>query len=176
MSQCNGIKVCGGRCRLKRKYSDFCNFHVDQNENCSICLNPVYKNITLECGHKFCQECIYTWMHKNPSCPNCRTEVSDQIILWKYVKDSIKNKLLIRMQEYSICTDQLNDDEIDELTFHGIQFEEYIYENDWNNLKLLLDKELLDKLQFEITTILVKVNYPYQWDHFKNNNSIFYFY
>lgn len=44
---------------------------------CSICLDECgdYKT-TLECGHTFDTNCIFSWLSKNVTCPCCRAEVS----------------------------------------------------------------------------------------------------
>lgn len=46
-------------------------------EECPICTEPMIQNtIRLDvCGHKFHELCVNTWLHKNSSCPSCRTSI-----------------------------------------------------------------------------------------------------
>jgi len=46
------------------------------SEPCPICyddnINTLYKTV---CGHKFCDDCIKTWLQKNRCCPMCRMKI-----------------------------------------------------------------------------------------------------
>ena len=46
---------------------------------CSICITPVEtpgeRLCLLDCGHAFHLPCVESWLHGNPSCPNCRCPV-----------------------------------------------------------------------------------------------------
>ena len=46
---------------------------------CSICITPVdtpgERLCLLDCGHAFHLSCVESWLHGNPSCPNCRRPV-----------------------------------------------------------------------------------------------------
>lgn len=44
---------------------------------CSICLDKLTEiNCSvLPCGHKYHFDCIYSWLEKDNSCPNCRIKL-----------------------------------------------------------------------------------------------------
>jgi len=62
--------------------------------DCPICLNNKFYQITTNCNHKLCIECILL-LHK-PECPLCRKNLSPELPknLLKIIKDnnSIKKK------------------------------------------------------------------------------------
>ncbi len=41
---------------------------------CPICSEKIKTIATLECAHKFCEECIKKWFENKKSCPVCRTD------------------------------------------------------------------------------------------------------
>lgn len=46
--------------------------------DCVICLESIQdNNATLNCGHKFHNDCVGNWLKKQQNCPICRTEVSN---------------------------------------------------------------------------------------------------
>ena len=48
-----------------------------KQEQCSICQEVTEsKQVTTECGHVFCKECIEIHLKNNNSCPNCRTIIT----------------------------------------------------------------------------------------------------
>jgi len=47
---------------------------------CTICFDEPKCFTKLDCGHTFCEECIYTWLIEDPSCPTCRTKQSQFIV------------------------------------------------------------------------------------------------
>jgi hypothetical protein len=49
-------------------------------EECTVCLDRE-TDITLQCGHHFCEKCISAWTVKEDTCPMCR-----EIIKEKYVE------------------------------------------------------------------------------------------
>jgi hypothetical protein len=40
---------------------------------CTICQEVFYDPKRITCGHTFCHKCISQWIHRNKSCPSCRT-------------------------------------------------------------------------------------------------------
>ena len=45
----------------------------DHPYECPICkVDDMKEYVETPCGHKYCQECIKSWMKKNNSCPYCR--------------------------------------------------------------------------------------------------------
>ena len=48
-----------------------------KKEKCSICLEVTEgEQVTTECEHVFCKECIEKHLKNNNSCPNCRTIIT----------------------------------------------------------------------------------------------------
>ena len=47
---------------------------IQTDSECSICTNVIkYKDLTtLQCGHKFHNDCINDWLQRNKNCPYCR--------------------------------------------------------------------------------------------------------
>ena len=54
--------------------------HEFEDDECVICLGEMHQsNITiLRCNHRFCTECIDTWMANSSTCPTCRDPISYQ--------------------------------------------------------------------------------------------------
>ena len=79
MTRCQGITLCGSRCKKSCKETH-CWQHL-KLDDCGICLEPMKNVIELECKHKFCESCINEWIcvSKNYNCPTCRVNVSSQI-------------------------------------------------------------------------------------------------
>jgi hypothetical protein len=51
--------------------------HDDNKEDCVICFTTMNVNIrTLDCGHKFHENCLNAWLNLHRTCPNCRARVS----------------------------------------------------------------------------------------------------
>jgi hypothetical protein len=174
MTRCHGTTELGKRCRLKRKYADFCHHHTV--EECSICLDTIFKTTIIDCGHSFCEKCIFDWIYENSSCPLCRTPIDDDVVVWKYVRDAIARKKLIRMQEYSADLTDLTQDEQDMLFDNGLVLYQHFYEYGWDDIKQVLSPEILDKIKFEETIILVKSNSDYAHQYLTQNNVLFWFY
>jgi hypothetical protein len=45
--------------------------------HCTVCLSIVRVNTGVQttCGHGFHLDCLLSWVHRTPNCPNCRTEL-----------------------------------------------------------------------------------------------------
>jgi len=170
--QCNGTNSCGNRCKLKRKYSDFCKTHEYQNENCTICLNYTKNRITLNCGHFFCKYCIYRWMCANHNCPLCRTPINDHILHSKTLTFGIRNKLLIFIDEVFINTMFLTKDEVDILE-NCVSLNQIMYEEDWENIKPNINETLLSKLEYTEKKSIVRTADEAEWDYYNKYNKMF---
>ncbi|XP_025419049.1 uncharacterized protein LOC112689514 isoform X2 [Sipha flava] len=48
---------------------------LESEFQCSICSELVYKAMTLNCNHTFCEICIETWMNRTKICPVCRAPI-----------------------------------------------------------------------------------------------------
>jgi len=54
----------------------------DSEKICAICLeNDDKKIIALKCKHTYHYDCIKTWKDKQPTCPECRKKISDDVII-----------------------------------------------------------------------------------------------
>ncbi|NBP66317.1 MAG: RING-H2 finger protein [Bacteroidetes bacterium] len=57
---------------------------TDLNENCTICLESMNDKLIRSlniCSHKFCSECITTWLDKHKTCPICKKDSTEQLPL-----------------------------------------------------------------------------------------------
>jgi|SaaInlStandDraft_4_1057021.scaffolds.fasta_scaffold09369_3 hypothetical protein len=54
---------------------------IDIDLTCPICLNKTDENNIheTECGHIFCNKCIFEWVQKTNNCPMCRHKLDEQI-------------------------------------------------------------------------------------------------
>jgi hypothetical protein len=53
-------------------------FNTTASLSCNICLGPLYRPVTIICGHNFCKGCIETWFASHNTCPNCVAPVSPE--------------------------------------------------------------------------------------------------
>ena len=51
-----------------------------EDEECVICLGEIDRSAiqVLECSHRFCKECIHTWLANSSTCPTCRAPITNQ--------------------------------------------------------------------------------------------------
>lgn len=174
--RCCGTTESGKRCKLKRKYSDFCYFHTaPENENCSICFDNIKIKTDLECGHNFCTVCILKWMSKSMSCPLCRTTITDSRLIWKAIHYGLRNKLLVRLEENYINLSQLSEEEHELLGFIGISSLQFMGEEEWNSIKTHIDSAILDKIIIRRRNSIMTINEPEEWEYFKNFKKIYLF-
>jgi hypothetical protein len=70
---------------------------------CSICLDNIESEITLNCFHNFCNYCLNKWIidERKNNCPICRDEIKSinlnkkkKIEIEKYIKYIVKNKYI----------------------------------------------------------------------------------
>ena len=45
--------------------------------DCPLCLEPLKAATVTRCSHSFCQQCLHEWTAQKPTCPLCRTVVTD---------------------------------------------------------------------------------------------------
>jgi len=48
---------------------------ISSTDVCTICLEPCFNGVEIECGHIFHKKCIEKWTSLKQTCPNCRTSV-----------------------------------------------------------------------------------------------------
>ncbi len=82
MVRCTAITLAGKRCKKFCK-EELCWVHT-QPDTCGICLDSITISVNfikLDCGHKYCGDCINEWICslKSQTCPTCRSEVSKKI-------------------------------------------------------------------------------------------------
>jgi hypothetical protein len=89
MSQCCGTTIKGLQCKRICKTGKYCYSHLNlevpeipvQLPECCVCLDSKLCEMT-DCGHKICEECLYTWsLGKNfeAACPMCRTGLGEKL-------------------------------------------------------------------------------------------------
>ena len=66
---------------------------IKSNEECPICYNNIC-NVSTECKHKFCQNCIDKWLEKNITCPICVTPLYE--VVYKNIPLLHRQILLMR--------------------------------------------------------------------------------
>lgn len=61
---------------IENREIEMINIIIDENENCSICLDSEKKEwIKLSCNHSFHKDCINMWVATNRTCPVCRVNL-----------------------------------------------------------------------------------------------------
>lgn len=63
----------------------------EETNLCSICLEDISSDecYSLNCDHRYHRDCITRWLHRNPTCPMCRTPVDADN---RYVDDGIMSE------------------------------------------------------------------------------------
>lgn len=70
---------------LSRRYKDFI-----LNETCQICLSKNDQPTLVSCcQNAYCGKCILEWLKQRNSCPNCRTSVTADMIIYLTPQDAI---------------------------------------------------------------------------------------
>ena len=65
---------------------------------CGICHEMLCKPcLSLNCAHRFCEECITRWIDRNPSCPECRSYLpEDKLRYDRCVANIMERVVLLR--------------------------------------------------------------------------------
>jgi hypothetical protein len=58
---------------------------------CPVCLELMVNCVTTQCGHSFCDKCVFDYLFHSKNCPNCRTIIE--------IDTLIKNKLVNKIVE-----------------------------------------------------------------------------
>ena len=160
MNQCQEITLKGQRC----KKGINCNFH----QICSVCMDTIKNKIILDCGHKFCKDCINEWViSKMPdgSCPNCRTPITDitDCINWGLIHDKLFEAI-----EVVIDISSLDIHKQAALYINGIQKNKVLSSSDFFNIKSNIQQkhdyittifnEVFSRKQFNIVYFSKKVS------------------
>ena len=118
--RCNGITLSGLQCKKQIQNNCFCAVHRKNFEECGICLNERHPNIivNLECGHKYCRDCIYRWVCEKSSksnCPMCRKIICDEELHYQSIRWGLDNDI---MYSPMVCKLPLNSlDEFERMFF-----------------------------------------------------------
>ena len=64
---------------------------IDEDENCSICMDPLDNPTLTTCGHIFCYDCLKLCLCDKKKCPMCKTDLSGKELL--IVNKSVNKKL-----------------------------------------------------------------------------------
>jgi hypothetical protein len=65
---------------------------------CGICHEMLRRPcLSLNCAHRFCEECITKWIERNPSCPECRSHLPENKLRYdRCVANIIEKVVLLR--------------------------------------------------------------------------------
>ena len=178
--RCHGVTINKKRCKLKKKGTLFCKIHeyqkeIEKNEDCSVCLNVIRDPLALECQHNFCTDCINRWVCTNTSCPMCRTPIHSSTIIFNALSYGLKNKLCVRMNEYTVKISTLNGEELEHLNTHNIRPYIFMHEAEWNQIKELIFQDILDKLHITLNTVIMRTTDEQQYTYFNQFNTIYLF-
>ncbi|KAF8770498.1 putative RING finger protein C548.05c like protein [Argiope bruennichi] len=65
-----------GELVLEAIYSSYCpNACFSKPQECVICTQPLFHEVTTTCGHTFHSPCLERWMFEDVTCPLCRYEL-----------------------------------------------------------------------------------------------------
>lgn len=65
----------------KKALQDLLRMHIQNQEECSICLEMLHEPVITTCGHFFGNECISKVIELQKKCPMCRAELKDESCL-----------------------------------------------------------------------------------------------
>jgi len=178
--RCNGMTECGKRCKLKRKFSDFCKTHEHQEnnaeeENCIICFDKIKTKTVLDCEHTFCKVCILKWMCKNFSCPLCREGINDDRLLQQSFSYGLRNKLLIRMEECYMTISGLPEQDQEILEFMGVNKFTFMGAEEWEITRSYIDASVLENIPSRTRNVIMKISDIDEWNYFKQFKKIYLF-
>ena len=161
MGKCNGKTQCGKRCKLKRKFNDFCSFHEYQRETCVICVQQIKSKTILDCEHSYCKKCILKWMCNNFSCPLCRQPITKDRLKIQSINYGIRNKLVKIMEQCYLTISALSDEEQEILENLGITKFTFMGDIDWEIAKTHIQQSILEKIPSRTRNVIVRTNDNY---------------
>ena len=169
--RCGGITKCNRRCKLKSKKSDYCKIHEN---NCSICFNNIKDNVTLDCNHIFCGNCILKWICTTANCPLCRSPVNE-FLKEKSLEYGVLNKIYLFVYECFINISNLEGNELMVLDYFGITDIDIMTEDEWESVKQKIPDSILEKIEIETHKCILKANNEEEYIFFTRFNKIFAF-
>ena len=62
---------------------------LEDDENCSVCLDEIENRVITKCGHMFCKDCLDSCLKYKKSCPYCKFDLKNSDI---YLTDKMASK------------------------------------------------------------------------------------
>ena len=154
---CKGLTIKGVQCK-NPVYGNYCHLHIDQEEHCSICVEPLKNQVNLDCAHKFCRKCINTWICTscpNYSCPLCRGNL-DITNVNIGIKWGIKNNYLVTLSLHQLPFSSLKIENQQLLTkFLNFYKDQYYFENQIEHIKNIINDENANAIVKQIFQVLL---------------------
>ncbi|XP_055333412.1 LON peptidase N-terminal domain and RING finger protein 3-like isoform X2 [Paramacrobiotus metropolitanus] len=66
---------------------------VEEILTCTLCYRLLYKPVTPRCGHSFCKQCLHRVLDFKPSCPQCRSDLSDYLAEKRFATTEVLQKV-----------------------------------------------------------------------------------
>ncbi len=83
------------------KKSSYQNILNEKLVTCPICLNLMRDSVIDECGHSFCEECIYKSYYNKKICPCTNLKISDT-----FIPNLTVRKIVQELKMVCDCCDQ----------------------------------------------------------------------
>jgi len=166
MGRCNGQTLKGTQCK-RIINGEYCSDH--NNETCGICMDPLKCQAIIQCGHKFCKQCINKWVCiscPNYSCPICRGKIQYSIIN-DGLNWGLNNQLIMYTDIHTISIDILDKSEGELLILClNIYKDTYLSEIEFNDIcHIANDNEIINQpfqkllKNIKITKAIAKINF-----------------
>ena len=68
---------------------------VDNDENCSVCLDKIENRVVTQCGHMFCKDCLDMCLTVKKNCPYCKNDLKGTDIYLTQDMASKKNEEVV---------------------------------------------------------------------------------
>lgn len=98
---CKAVNRDGSICCLSRRGEKYCSKHAARvpEDECSVCMEPMWKPTPGDCGHKLCEHCYVQWyvVKDKSTCPLCRG--AERYHKLRYILSS--NALNLKLKEQS---------------------------------------------------------------------------
>ena len=164
MGRCNGQTLKGVQCK-RIINEEYCS---DHKEICGICMDPLKRQVVIQCGHKFCKQCINKWICiscPNYSCPMCRDKLQYSLIN-DGLNWGLNNQLILYANIHTLSIDILDELERELLIIYLNIFKHtYLSENDFINIgHIASGNEIINKSfqkllkNIKITKVIAKID------------------
>ncbi len=95
-----------------------------EREECPCCLNKIENSIFLCCGHKFCSNCVETFLKSN-KCPDCRSNIT---ILNFIIKPHTFDEFCDFLEQFN---EDIDKTEMNDFLLDVIKFDELFQSKKW---------------------------------------------